>query len=299
MSEFDWTTSQITLNSTNVTADPSNAVYRYNFPGSIKFDNAKVAVAQCNIFFSWFNISAANDNNSYQFIFTDGGGSTTYTVTMDDGYYSIADMNTYLQSILISNGLYLVDSVGDFVYYIEILTNATFYAVQLNNYAFPTALPAGYTNPNALTFPGVASATQFIILDNAFQQIIGFNDQTIPVGIEATNQSNLSDFTPQVDTVQSVVIAANLINNLYSNPSSLLYPFTASESAGFGDLINVHPQNLLYLDVNEGYYNFVEITFLDQLFNKIQIQDTNVVVQLSFIVKKENISKHNTDHSFV
>jgi hypothetical protein len=173
------------------------------------------------------------------------------------------------------------------VYYLEIEQNATYYSIQLNAFAFPTALPAGYTNPNSLTFPATASTPQFVILNNDFTNVIGFTPQTFPPSIEATTQSALSDYVPQVDSVQSVIIGCSLINNRYSNPSNLLYPFTASNSDGFGSLISVSPNDTLYLDVSSGLYRSFQINFLDQNYRKLQIRDTNILVQLAFKVKEE------------
>jgi len=278
---------QISLNGTNVVSGTDNAIYRYTFPSPILFQKAKVAVTTVNIFYSWFNISEALENNTYQFTFTDNTSTTTYTVTMPDGYYSVDDLDTYLQNYCITNGLYLVNASGDNVYYVQIQENATYYAVQLNNYAFPTALPSGWTNPNSLTFPATASTTQFIIPATNFQNVIGFTAGTYPSSIQTTTQTALSDYTPQVTPIQSVVLACNLIDNRYSNPPSLLYPFSTGGVA-FGGLIESAPNTLLYVDVNEGYYNSIDIEFLDQDYKRVKLNDTNLIVQLAFLVDKEH-----------
>lgn len=295
MSVFDEESYQITLNASNVvSSDSSNAVYRYEFPSPLYFKREKVAVTEVSCYYSWYNITSALNNNTYQFTFTESGTTTTYTVTMPDGFYSVADLNTYLQSVCISNGLYLVDAAGDYVYYIEIVDNPTYYSIQLNNYAFPAALPSGYTNPEGLTFDGTAYCTQFIIPANAFQQVIGFNAATIPSAVGATDVATLSDFTPQVTPVESVILSCNLINNRYSNPPSLLYPFTAGDTL-FGSLITSSPNNLLYLDCQDGYYNNIEIRFLDQSYNLLQLRDTNLVIQLAFIRDVREKELHKQD----
>lgn len=278
---------QVTLNKNNLDPnDQKKSTYRYSFAGTQYFKDTKIALAKVNLFYSWFNISAALNNNKFDYIFTDGSGSTTYNLTIPDGFYTIADLNSFLQFDMIDNGLFLVNDAGDNVYYLEIVENSTFYSIQLNNYAFPTALPSGWSNPNSLTFPLTASTSQFVILNNNFQQFIGFNAGTIPSTIQTTNQSNLSDFTPQVNPVSSLVLDCNLLNNVTSNPPSLLYPFSASGTS-FGGLIESSPVEYLWLDVNEGYYNDIIIKVLDQNFQRIDINDSNVIIQLAFRQLKE------------
>ena len=274
------------INESNLVENTSGSTYRYSFPIPVTFKNSRVALSNVNMYYSWFNILASLNNNTYQYIFTDGSGSTTVTVTMPDGYYSISDMNTYLQSVMITNGHYLVDGSGNNVYYLELVENPTYYAIQLNCYPFPTALPGGFTNPNALTFPVTASTAQFVIQANAFQNIIGFTASTIPAVIQATTYSELSSFTPQVSTVQSLIVTSNLLNNRYSNPNTLLYSFSAGATS-FGALINSSPNEFFFVPIQDGQYPYIEVTFLDQSYKRVNINDTNLIIQLLIETKIE------------
>lgn len=279
MSHFESVIYPIVLNQGNLVSRSDGAVYSYRFPQPVTFEKSLVSLDKISIFFSWFNITAENNNNTYQFIFTDGSGSTTYTVPMPDGYYSVSDLNTFLQSVMIDEGLFLVDADGLNVYYLEIVENKTFYSIQLNTFPFPTSLPAGYTNPNSLTFPATASTPQFVILDNAFQQIIGFNNATIPSAIQATTFSAISDFTPQVDTVQSLILACSLVKNKYAIPQTVLYSFSPSQIA-FGGLIETSPTDHIFVPVCTGQYSHFEVTLLDQNFRRVKVNDTNLIIQL-------------------
>jgi hypothetical protein len=89
-----------------------------------------------------------------------------------------------------------------------------------------------------------------------------------------------------VSTVESVLLSCNLINNNISNPSNLIYSFSAS-GVGFGNLIQSSPNQPLFLDVNQGYYSSIELQFLDQSFRPIQLNDTSLIIQLSFKEKKQ------------
>jgi hypothetical protein len=284
MSIFEEQHYQISLNKTNF-VEGTNSTFRYQFPGSVEFKDAKIALAKTNTFFSWFNITVALGNNTFSYTFTDGSGTTTTPVTIPDGYYSVGTLNAYLQSIMVSNGEYLVDGDGNFVYYLEIVENASLYSVQVNAFAFPTALPAGYTNPNALTFPVTAQTTQLIVPATTFQDLIGFTAATYPASIQTATVSFTSDFTPQINPISSLFLTVNLVQNFYQNPNNILYTFTSGDTA-FGGLITEAPSEYLWLDVQPGFYNEVEVTFLDQLYRQLVMRDTDIVVQLVFRTKK-------------
>lgn len=270
----------IILNSSNVVAGSNNSIYRYVFPqGSVKFNKSKVAVASINIYYSWFNILANLGNNTFTYIWYDNTGSATFTITFPDGFYTVDELNSYIQSQMIANGHYLVNSAGSYVYYFELVTNSTYYAIQFNSYPIPTALPGGYTNPAGITFPAVASTPQITIAADAFRDIIGFNAGTYPAATQATTYSKLSDFTPQVSPVQSVILSCTLLNNKYSNPSTVLYSFSPAGTT-FGSLIQSNPSEFSFVDIQSGNYNTFDITFLDQNFNFLKINDNNLVVQL-------------------
>lgn len=288
MSIFEEDSYNLILNGSNVvTSDPTNSTYRFNFNGTRLIKDTKVAISNISLFYSWFNISAAFNNNFFQYTFTDNGGTTTYDVNITNGYYTIAQLNSFLQSVMIANGHYLVNGSGQFVYYLEILENATAYAIQLNAFAFPTALPVGFTNPSGVTFPAVASTPQFIIpplATSTFTTLLGFAPATYPAAIQATTFSAISTTTPKTTPVENILVRCSLLNNQISNPSDVIYSFNAAGTA-FGNLINAAPYQFLYLSVNDGYYSNIELQFVDQNYRAININDPSVVIQLAFKTK--------------
>jgi hypothetical protein len=246
-----------------------------------------MALSSVNLFYSWFNVSSAFNNNSFSFTFTTGAGTATYNVTIPDGYYSVSDLNSYLQFFMINNGLYLVNGSGANIYYIELVENASQYALQLNCYPFPTALPAGWTNPAGLTFPAVASTPQLIVPNTGFSTWSGITSGTYPAVIQASTYSKISDTTPKTTPVESVLMRCNIIENRVSNPPDIIYSFSAS-GVGFGNLIQSSPYEYLYLDVADGYFSSLVIEFVDQQYRAIQINDSSVIIQLSFKTLKQN-----------
>jgi peptidoglycan hydrolase-like protein with peptidoglycan-binding domain len=277
-----YTVYPIIINSSSLISDTFNNKYVYTFPsGSVKFQKSKVALGNISIYYSWFNISVANQNNTYSFNFPFLAGNTLYTVVMPDGFYTISQINDFLQQFCITNNLYLVDSNGDYVYFLTFRENSTYYAVEVDTFAVPTAAQLaglGYTNPNAIPLPAAATTTQLIVPSTLFRNLIGYTAGSYPAVQAATTQSFLSSFTPQVSPVQSLTLACSLLNNKYANPRTILFSF--SPQVGFGSVIDVRPNEYFWVDIQDGNYASFQIEFLDQSFNPVKLNDTNLIVQL-------------------
>jgi hypothetical protein len=278
----------------NVISNGFNDTYTYRFPvGAVNFKNDQVAVSSINMYYSWFNITSATtgsgyNNNVFQYQwYEDIAPPSTRIVTIPDGFYTIADLNAYLQSQMVANGDYLVNSVGDNVYYLEFVENPSKYAVQLNSYPIPDVLPAGWTNPSGFVLPIAAITPQIVVLStNNFKDIVGFNAGTYPSPTQATNYSKISDFTPQVTPVSSLVLSCTLLNNRYAIPSTLLYSFSPA-GVSFGSLVSIQPPEMSFVDIQEGAYTDFTIQFRDQALQRVAINDSNLVVMLTIRDKKE------------
>lgn len=282
------------LNGNNVVENSFNDTYKYNFPvGSVSFKDDQVAIASVNMYYSWFNITSGNtgsryNNNVFQYVWHGSAGSTTHTVVIPDGYYGVGGLNAYLQSAMVENGHYLVDGDGNFVYYIELVENPTYYSVQLNVYAFPSSLPTGFSNPTGRTFPSTPRTPQIVVLaTNTFKDVLGFTPGTYPEAPSTTNFTKLSDYTPQVSPVSSLIITCSLLNNSYAIPSTLLSTFTPAGTA-FGDLISFQPTELSFVDIQDGSYTDLTIEFRDQNLNRVAIRDKNLIILLVVRNKFEN-----------
>lgn len=281
---FDTSRYLISLNRTNLdTSRSTNNRYIYNLPRTIEFKKTKVALTTCNLFFSWFNITSAIGNNTLSIEIPEGASSTTLNITIPDGYYTTSTLNAYLQSELVSAGYYLVNSDGDFVYYIEIIDNLTRYVIQYNAYVVPTTLPSGWTNPGSWSLPTTSNLTPATTLPSGIGSYLGFDAGTYPSTISSAgaDYSKLSDNTPEQDQITSVVIACSVVSNRYVNPSDNLYSFSPS-TFSFGQLINERPNDLIFVNVNDGYARQIVVEFRDQLNRAIQLNDTDVLVELCF-----------------
>ena len=281
------------LNSTNVVSNTFNDTYTYRFPaGAVEFKNDQVAVSAVNLFYSWYNINQRTyNNNAFTYTWVDG---TTHTVSYPDGgYYTVEELNAYFQSVMFGNKHYLINSItGDILYYLELITNAVFYSIQINAFAVPTVLPTGYAIPAGATWtlPLTPKTPQLTILNNnAFGELIGFTSGTYPPTIQTTTYSVLSTITPQISPVSSLIMQCTLLNNKYSNPSTLLFSFAPNTT--FGSLITVQPPELSFVDIQDGQYTDFTITFKDQLLRTVDINDENVVIMLTIRNKFEYINQ--------
>ena len=115
----------IILNSNNVVSGKNNSTLTYNFPSSVLFDNHKIAVHSISIYYSWCNISSALGNNTFSYKWVNGGTETIKTIIIPNGLYEITDINNFLQFNFIQNGHYLINTLGQNVYYAEFLVMRT------------------------------------------------------------------------------------------------------------------------------------------------------------------------------
>jgi hypothetical protein len=227
------------------------------------------------------NITIKRGNNVLVFNFL----GTDYTFNIPEGYYSISDLNFYLQQQCIIRGLYMTANKGsDNVYFIEIIVNSIRYATSLNYYVIPTeseALAKGYVKPTNATwaFPTVAQ-TPRLSFGQSFANLIGMTFGTYPLANpQSTNIQILSTETPVISPTDSLILTCNLVNSKYSIPSDVF--FTLPLSSGVGSLIAFNNSTLVYNSISPQMYSTLEITFYDQLFQPVFLLDRELTLQLS------------------
>lgn len=186
------------LNSSNVVANTNNSVYQYNFPaGSINIvKGQKLALGSLQMYYSTFNITAAQSNNKYSYIWVDG---REITITIPDGFYDISQLNSFLHFVMLQQGHYLTNSNGDYFYFITFAVNSSNYTIAMNAYpislaTYPVAtyIMGTYTSaaitvsspstPVSWSRPTIAVTPMVRILANNFRYIIGFNTGYYPQG---------------------------------------------------------------------------------------------------------------------
>jgi hypothetical protein len=286
----------LVINSSNLSNPNTNGTYTYNFiGGGFKIeDDMYVMLSSAQIPYSIFNITSAYNNNRFNFLFPSGSVTTSYTlrtITIPDGFYTIEDLNAFMQQYAITNGLYLINDKSENVYYTPAFyVNPTSYAIQILLYAVPRSLPAGWSQPTNWTGYSTFTSdrTPYIVIlsNNNFQDYIGFLPGTYPPGApgtaQTTNYSVLSNKKPPIATyVNSIIVHCSLVNNPVVSPSDILDAFQISNTS-FGENINYSPSVEKYVKLTKGSYSSMIITLTDQNNNPINLIDPNILITLLF-----------------
>ena len=270
----------LVLNSSNVFGNNKN-IYKFNFVNGMFYikEGSEICLSNITIPYSWFNITSVYQNNTFQFTWY-GSSAVVYTVVLPDGFYLVSDINNFLENFMIANNLYLIDSNGSYVFYIQLYVSATYYSNQILSFAIPSSLPTGYTAPLGWAgFPLIPSTPLFTVLNNNLQALLGFTAGSYPPITQTTNYSILSNLLPPVGSpVNSIIVRCSLIDNKVTMPTDILDSFPINST--FGSNINYMPSYEKWVKVHHGTYSNIIITFVDQNFNNIAIIDPNVIITL-------------------
>ena len=285
----------LVLNSTNVTSSSTNTNFKYNFiNGGFQLKDMEMCVSSITLPYSFYNVSSYYNNRTFSLIFPKGATTQTISVTLPEGFYTVTDINSYIQQICLDNGAYLIDSTGNYVYYQQLVYNSTYYSVQLLLYPVPTTLPTGYSYASAGTLYTssanlpTTSYTPQLVLSSAgsISTIIGFvSGATYPSTQSTTNQSILSTLTPVGSTVNSIIMQCSLVNNPVTSPSDILDSLPIHNST-FGSNITYEPSFEKFISLSDGTFNNFTFSFRDQNLNEIYARDPNVSITLIIRQKK-------------
>ena len=261
--------------------------YRLNFaqPLNLKGKNATVALYQYGVYNSSYNISTRLQNNT----FTIKWLGTDYLCMIDDGYYSISDLNIVIQYHLTRNKLYCVNTTNasQVIYNFALSVNNSRYKVQLdcnyipassntfwNTYSLPSSAP--WTKPGSNTYPQIVFSTNL-------EKLLGFNTVidtyplTTTVGSESS-KSFLSVTYPILSPVFTYLLTCNLISNKLSQVQNLFHQIAIDKP--FGQLLTGTLPISTGLSCDDAMTNFIEITFLDQEYNSLQMVDPEITLTI-------------------
>lgn len=267
------------INSSNVSNSFTNSQFTYKLiNGNFKIPSgSKICVSNIQIPYSIFNITTIYGNNKFALSWTVGGTFTYYDLILPDGFYTVTDINQYIQLFCIENGFYLIDGSGNNVYYIQMEYNITYYSVQILLFQVPTSLPVGYTQPaNFAGYPTFVQTPVLRIYNNNFTKIIGYNPGDYGFLV---NTSINSQFTPVGSPVNSLIIRCNLVDNQISNQSDVIDSFSIS-NVSFGNNINYEPSFEKNVKIKSGSYSEIQFSVVDQDFNTVYLRDPNVLITM-------------------
>ena len=107
---------------------------------------ARPTISSITLPYIFFNVSSYYNNKTFSLIFPTAATTITYSFTLPDGFYTVTDINSYIQQQCIANGAYLIDSSSNNVYFVQLVYNSTYYAVQFLYFSVPTTIGT-YTRP--------------------------------------------------------------------------------------------------------------------------------------------------------
>lgn len=255
--------------------------YTYRFPSGIKMENTKLSLYSLSMYNSTYNISSDLRNNTFSINWL----GTVYNFTIPDGYYSIPDLNFYLQQQMLLNNLYLtVNNGGQNVFFVELVVNTVRYKAQLNCYYIPTSANAsllGYTKPGSASWSYPSSnETPTISFCSGLLTLLGFKDGLIsyPSVAQATNYTKVSDTYPVLSPIFNYIITCNLVESKFNNVPNILcqVPINAS----FGNLISLNNSQSQQINVRKGTYNEIVIQLWDQNYDILRMNDPEMILTL-------------------
>ena len=188
------------LNSSNIVENTNNSILSYQFAGgNVNFKKGdKIALASLQQYSSLFNISVANNNNMFAYIWVD---ESRHFATIPDGYYTVDAINNYIRFVMVQKYHYMVTPTGDFVYFFNLSVNPTGYGNMVTGYCCNTTIATanGWTLP---PMPTISVAPPFQSLPWIVPNITPFNSPyggVIPLFsmIATYIPSNLNTFPSQ------------------------------------------------------------------------------------------------------
>ena len=87
---------------------------------------------------------------------------------------------------------------------------------------------------------------------------------------------------PKLEMVKNVLVFCNLVENIYLQDSKLLFSFVPNSR--FGSLLSITPQVLKYCDTVDSIFDYIEISFTDQIGRSSEIDED---ITVSIIIKNK------------
>ena len=92
----------------------------------------------------------------------------------------------------------------------------------------------------------------------------------IPETMKITKDKN-GEHVPYLEITEVVLIHCNVVNNSYQQNSRVLYTFVPNKS--FGQLLDISPENFIFLKTFDSEFSYIEVWFTDQNSNPLEIED--------------------------
>ena len=88
------------------------------------------------------------------------------------------------------------------------------------------------------------------------------------------------EIVPHPEITEVVLVHCNIVNNDYQQDSRVLYTFVPNKS--FGNLLDISPENHIFLKTFNSKYHEIEVWFTDQNSQPLEIEDK---INLTMVIK--------------
>ena len=272
----------------NIT-NSNNTRFEYKFNGTVLLKSQQIAISKISMYYSWYNISSSNNNNTFVYTWTDANGNFTVnnTVKIPDGNYSITDLNLYLKAVMLQNGHYTGTKSAP-TYYINLDDNPTYYCFRITFTALPVSGSTVVKGSSSWAYPTVSSCPKITILSsNNFYKILGFSPAVYPLSNLVNDPNNLvnikvnGNLCPEISPHTSLIFRSNMCKNNYSYPTDILLSGFSQGMSFFGELLTYEPANLQFSPITDGSYNILTIDVCNQdLSNNLKIIDPQILISV-------------------
>ena len=206
-----------------------NASFRYTFPYEIEFKNQEIGLASISIFYSFYNISSAKNNNKFQYEWYDNTNNQmeTFDVEFPDLIAEVSTLNNYFQYVMRSNNHYLNDANGNAVYFAEMIVDTSRFAISIITKEVPTAFSTLYpsTDNTHFTLPSQSfNPVVKMIATNKFHKLIGYTNTFATLSTAQTTRTHFSSTAPILndDSNLIVTITNGIIDNPYAENAGII-----------------------------------------------------------------------------
>ena len=76
---------------------------------------------------------------------------------------------------------------------------------------------------------------------------------------------------PCLETTEVILIHWNVVNNAYQQNPRVLYTFVSNKL--FDQLLDILPENFVFLETFDSQFLYIEAWFTDQNYNSLEIED--------------------------
>lgn len=306
-------------------------VLSVNIPGGMNLRACEMAISELNVYNSIYNITSVLQNNQITILYP---ASTTtvsgYVFTVPDGLYGVDDLNAWLQTTLIANGLYstissVITTGISFAYStVQLKVQVTVAVVGSGTAATPSTCTFGsqmstfgpFTNTAAVFFGRCTGVTAVATPATPVVPVVPLNPTFGLAPI--VGQPAVAAFTPAVTTYSAqyhfpttgsvntlalfpqdtayntVLLTCNLVNStLMPQYNRVIYDY-APALAEPGTQLSFSPYPDFF-DCQDGFYNNITITFVDETEAPVPINDPTMSVTLLIRPKQIFSAPQETD----